>query len=138
MHPIATRAAPIAMLTFIASKRANSPHRGRARHVFVRSESSAGPALVPPLSWDRKLDLSENEADVVRVIEDYLATLDHCEIALLPARCRPRKLSNARDIGAYAFDLATHCSEEEDAMASLVHRLANLFAHACLRLSRLA
>lgn len=122
------------MLTFIEPK----PHRSRARHVFVGPESASVLTVVPPLSWDRKLDLSQSEADVVRVIEDYLATLEHCEIALLPARCQPRRLATGRDIAAYAFDLATHCSEEEDATAALLHRLAALFTRACGRLSRLA
>lgn len=120
------------MLTFIAPKVARSrPGTPRRREAVILE-------LIPAAGWDRRLELSEREADVVRVVEDYLATLDHCEIALLPPRCRPPKLRHARDVSSYAFDLATYCSDDDEGVGELVHRLAHLLARACLRLSQIA
>lgn len=88
------------------------------------------------MSWRDQLDLADTEAEVVEVARDYLASLDPFEIAALPERCKPRKLFDASDIASYAFDLARQHTQEPRA-AALVHRMAALFVHANIRLSKI-
>ena len=96
-----------------------------------------GSRQVKVLSWQQLLDAAETEAEVVRVARDYLASLDPLEVACLPDKCRPRKLVDAGDVGAYAFELARcHC-EDWETTAEQVHRLAVFFVHANMRLSRI-
>ena len=88
------------------------------------------------ISWQDRLDLAATEPEVVEVARDYLASLDPFEIAQLTERCRPRKLFDASDIASYAFDLAREHTEEPPP-SGLVHRMAALFVHANIRLSRI-
>lgn len=88
----------------------------------------------PALSWQGRLDLADNEAEVVEVARDYLASLDPFEIDAMPEHCKPRKLFVAADIASYGFDLARcHCAQPD--AAGVVHRTAAFFLHANSRLA---
>ena len=90
----------------------------------------------PALGWQGRLDLAECEAEVIEVARDYLASLDPFEVDAIPEHCKPRKLFDAADIAAYAFDLARcHCAQP--ASAGVVHRTAAFFMHANSRLARI-
>ncbi len=89
------------------------------------------------LSWPARVDACETEEEVLGAARDYLATLDSREFAQLPPDCRPRKLVDAADLAAYAFDLVRHHVSEDSEAGALVNRLAAFFAHANIRLSRI-
>jgi hypothetical protein len=90
-----------------------------------------------PVTWQDKLDGAQEEAGVVEIARDYIATLDPHEVAMLPAPCRPRKLLTANDVSSYAFDLVRHVCDDKDEAAPFIHRLAAFFSHASIRLSEL-
>lgn len=94
---------------------------------------------MPVISWQGQLDAATSASDVVAVARDYLATFSPYELAGLPEICRPpSKLYDGEDITTYAFDLVRHDFEKEPpAVAELVHRLANFFSHASIRLSEI-
>jgi len=77
------------------------------------------------------------DAEVIRVAEDCLASLDPAEIAALPARCRPRRLVCALDVSTYAFDLVSYYGEETNESIRLVNALAIVFTEASIRLSEI-
>jgi hypothetical protein len=77
------------------------------------------------------------DTEVIRVAEDCLASLTAAEIALLPDRCRPRRLLCALDVSSYAFDLVSYYAEETNASVRLVNALAIVFTEASIRLSEI-
>jgi len=82
-----------------------------------------------------RLRLAETGEEVIRIAEEYLGTLDASDVAVLPERCRPRRLHCAHDVGTYAFDLISHYSEATSPSASLVNELAVFFTQASIRLT---
>jgi hypothetical protein len=92
--------------------------------------------LIAPRIQDR-IRRAVTEADVILVAEECLASLRPAEIALLPERCRPRRLFCALDVSTYAFDLVTHYGEEANESARLVNALALVFTEASIRLSEI-
>ncbi|HSN22506.1 MAG TPA: hypothetical protein VLS49_17610 [Usitatibacter sp.] len=89
------------------------------------------------LPWLDRLRTASTEKEVVQVATDYLAGLDTFELAMLPARCRPRALRCASDVSSYAFDLVGHYCDKLDASARLVQALAAFFTEASTRLSEI-
>lgn len=77
------------------------------------------------------------DADVIVAAEDCLASLLPAEVALLPERCRPRRLLCALDVSTYAFDLVSHYGEETNESVRLVNALAIVFTEASIRLSEI-
>jgi hypothetical protein len=102
--------------------------------LFSRAQHS-----MPVISWQGQLDAAASAPEVVSVARDYLATFSPYELAGLPEICRPpAKLYDGEDITTYAFDLVRHDFEKEPpTVADLVHRLANFFSHASIRLSEI-
>jgi hypothetical protein len=88
-------------------------------------------------TWRDLLDLATDEAGVIALSRDFLASLDPAEVMRLPEACMPRKLFNAADIGQYALDLVREHSDGFEGAAPLVHRMAAFFAQANFRLSQL-
>lgn len=88
-------------------------------------------------SWQQRLRNAATETEVLDVARDYLASFDRCDLAMLPARCRPRTLVCAHDIASYAFELVGHYCDKSDATARLVQQLANFFTEASTRLSEI-
>lgn len=77
------------------------------------------------------------DAEVIAVAEECLASLAPAEIALLPERCRPRRLLCALDVSSYAFELVSHYGEETNEAVRLVNGLAIVFTEASTRLSEI-
>ena len=101
--------------------------------------SLIGESPAPSLSWQQRLDLAHDEAEVVAVAREFVAMLTPYEIDRLPKPCQPPlKLVDRDDISAYAYDLVRHQCDEADGMAELVHKLARFFSHASTRTAQLS
>jgi len=87
--------------------------------------------------WQLRLRDSATDAEVLDLAREYLASFDPYDLAMLPARCRPRTLVCAHDISSYAFDLVGHYCDKSDATADLVRQLAGFFTEASIRLSEI-
>jgi len=88
-------------------------------------------------TWQDQLRMAGDERAVVSLARDFVARLDSDEVARLPAECRPGKFFDANDITGYAFALVRHeCGNSSDT-AALVHKLANFFSAASIRLSEI-
>jgi hypothetical protein len=88
------------------------------------------------VGWEEKVDLADNESEVIQVARDYMAKLEPWEIAHLPVSCQPRKLMNANDVSEYAFDLM--CYERDNELTGpLLQRLSCFYSRAAIRLSQL-
>ncbi len=87
--------------------------------------------------WRERLQGAATESDVLDLANQYLASLDRVELAMLPLRCRPRAFHCAYDISSYAFDLVGHYCDKTDAAARLVQSLASFFTDASIRLSEI-
>jgi hypothetical protein len=92
---------------------------------------------VSSVTWLEKVRLANSEAEVVEVAREFLATLDHFEIALLPPRCAPRKMFVADDVAGYAFDLVDYEASVPESTAKVIQRMAAFFTQASVRLSEL-
>ena len=104
-------------------------------HQFHRRPSNEPMAAV---SWQESLDLARSEPEVVKVVRDYVASLNPSELGLLPAHCRPGKFFSAEDITSFAFDVVRyHCGDDQEQTRELVHKLAAFFSSAATRLSRI-
>lgn len=88
-----------------------------------------------PFAWQQRVQLAETDTEVVEVANQFLATLQPRELALLPPRCRPRTLLCAADVSSYAFELVGQRYVELDATARLVHEMAAFFTQASVRLA---
>lgn len=94
---------------------------------------------MPVLSWQGRLDSSTSPEEVVAIARDFLAAFTPYELATLPDKCRPPgKLYDGEDLTTFAFELARHnCDQDSDGSAALVHKFANFFCHASIRLSEI-
>jgi len=94
-------------------------------------------ALAP--DWKALLDDADNEAELVRVTRDYLATWTPQEMFALPEQCRPGQIKGAEDISFWAYELARiHCADTNDpGAAALVAKMMTFFSHASERLAKL-
>lgn len=97
-----------------------------------------GGATLSAVTWEERLQLASSQAEVIATARDFLATLDHFDIAMLPPGCAPRKLFGAHDVSSYAFDLVAHYCDYYLPGARLMQRLATFFMSASQRLSQLA
>ena len=89
-----------------------------------------------PMHWQQQLKRANTEHEVVMLSRDFIATISHSEIALLPPELRPRKLVDAEDITGYGFELVRAECEASDAQA-LIHHLGQYFSAASIRLSEI-
>lgn len=87
-------------------------------------------------TWQQRIDAAGSEPEVIAVARDYLATISPDEFAHLPGTLRPRKIVDAGDVSAYAFDLVKHEGDDEDGV-EVVQRLAHVMSRASIRLSQL-
>jgi hypothetical protein len=88
--------------------------------------------IVPP-TWRDLLAEATTVSEVVAVAQDFLDRLEPFELALLPARCKPRPLHSLRDLNEYAVDLKAHYGEGEE--QQVVDRIAEVIVEASQRLS---
>ena len=89
------------------------------------------------MGWQQTLDLADSEQAVVKVVRDFIASLDPYEMAGLPAQCRPGKFFDAEDITSFAFEVVRYRAPEDQPAPELVHKIAAFFSHASTRLSQL-
>jgi hypothetical protein len=102
-----------------------------AKQVFKSPHSTMA------VTWQSRLDDARDEYEVVEVAKDFVATLEHWEIALLPEPCRPGKFFDANDVTAHAFTLVWHQSSDRSESAQLVNKLVVFFSSASIRLSQI-
>lgn len=88
-------------------------------------------------AWLERLRAAATESDVVQAANEFAASLDPLQVALLPSRCRPRTMHCAYDISSYAFDLVGHYCDKMDPAARLVQSLATFMTDASIRLSEI-
>jgi hypothetical protein len=89
------------------------------------------------VGWQHVLDQARSEHEVVKVVREFVASLDYHELARLPAPCRPGKFFDAEDITTFAFEVVRHHCDEAEPTRELVHRIAAFFSHASTRLSQI-
>ena len=114
----------------MAATRARTHSRGRAPPLPMNRRAD-------PMGLTERLRLAETDEDVIRIAEECLGALDASDVAVLPERCRPRRLHCAHDVATYAFDLISHYSEATSPSATLVNELAVFFTQASIRLSEI-
>jgi len=86
------------------------------------------------------IDDAATEANVVRIVRDYLASLTRVELTGLPEDCWPGRIVDGKDIAVYAARLARRrvLSSESLADRLMVQRLCELTAHSVARVARLS
>jgi hypothetical protein len=91
------------------------------------------------VSWQERLDDCMSCGEVVAVARDFLATFTPYELALLPEAVRPpAKLYDSEDLTPYAFELVRRdCDRDPPEVAELVHKFAQFFSYASVRLAQL-
>lgn len=107
-------------------------------HELKTTSLSLNNRRMTTLTWRDRLAMAGTEADVVDVVRDYVAQLEHFEISQLPEERRPGRFHDGFDVMEYAFALARNsCQDSSDAAAQeLVFRLAAFFSRASFRLSQ--
>lgn len=89
------------------------------------------------IGWDERLDLCDNEHEVIQVAREFVSMLEPWEIALLPTPCKPPKLRTAADVAGYAFGVVRWERDHSD-RSQLVSKMAAFLARASIRLTQLA
>src|SRR4051794_806942 len=80
------------------------------------------------LTWIDRIDDASSPVEIMDIARVYVASLSPPEIAVLPPKCRPRKLVDTDDVAEYAFDLVREmCSDPEP--STLVLKLAAVMSH---------
>ena len=90
-----------------------------------------------PLTWQQTLDQADSEHEVIKVVRDFVASLNPQELAGLPEACRPGKFFGAEDVTSFAFEVVRHHCADDEPARELVHKIAAFFAYASTALSRL-
>jgi hypothetical protein len=88
-------------------------------------------------TWQDQLDEATSEAEVVMVARDFMANVEHWELAMVPAACQPGKFFDANDITGYAFTLISNEADVDSESARLVKKLSAFFSAASIRLAQL-
>ena len=101
---------------------------------------SLGQHAVSGVTWPQLLAAAHSAHEVLAIARDFVASMDPDELAPLPVPCQPRKLVDADDVMAYAYELVRHHCGEHDrpAVVATVDKLSAFFSHATNRLSQLA
>lgn len=97
-------------------------------------------APMTAVTWQQLLKIATTPDEVIAASRDFIANIDHTQLARLPEQCKPGKLLDTHDVAAYAYELVRHhCSDETDPeVAETVRTLADFFSQAVGRLSVLA
>jgi hypothetical protein len=94
---------------------------------------------VSAVTWQQLLEAAKTPDDVIAAARDFVASVDHVELARLPEGCKPGKLFDTHDVASYAYDLARHhCNEVDPTVVEAIHKLSAFFSQAVARLSQLA
>ena len=86
--------------------------------------------------WIARLGQAAAPAEVIDLVNQYVATRDPQLLAALPAECRIGTLRTADEIIGCAYRLSAYHGHDE--ASRVVQRLSSFFAQASLRLAELA
>ena len=89
-------------------------------------------------TWPGNLHAARTEEEVVEVARDFLATFGPTELASIPARLRPPRLRDGKDVTDYAYTLVRFRVDDERSSSALIDRLSAFFSDATVRISQLA
>lgn len=90
-----------------------------------------------PLSWQQRLASASTESEVVDLARDFVAQFSPYEIMTLPQHCRPGKLHDSNNVTEYAFAVVRHRCDDGEGVTYAVHKLADFFSQAAVRLSQI-
>lgn len=90
--------------------------------------------------WQPLVREATSDAELVRIMRDFVATLVPDGIERLPPNCRPREIRTREDVSMLAVDLArTELTyPESDEVKEILTQLAAVFAEATTRLSQMS
>jgi hypothetical protein len=86
--------------------------------------------------WMARITQADSAAEVIDLVNQYVAARDPQVIAALPAECRPTAVRNADEVSGCAYRLSAYHGHDD--VNRVVQRLAAFFTHASFRLSELA
>lgn len=89
------------------------------------------------IGWEARLDAARNDAEVVAIARDFLASLDPLEVTYLPPACAVRRLPTANDVQAYALDIVRERRGTDEPAAMLLLRMSVFFTRVSSRLAAL-
>ena len=92
------------------------------------------------VTWQQLLAGTDSPDEVIAIARDFLAGMDHMQLAKLPEACKPGKLLDTHDVASYAYELARHHCEHiaDPEVRQTVQTLSSFFSQAVMRLSQLA
>ena len=90
--------------------------------------------------WQPLVREATSDAELVRIMRDFVGTLTEGEVAQLPPECRPRDIRTREDISTLAVELArTELTyPNDDDVKEVLTQLAAVFAEATTRLSQMS
>lgn len=91
---------------------------------------------MPTVTWSSRIEGARDEREVVAIVKEYLARLDHFEISQLPEECRPGKFFTAEDVMVYTYALVRHQCKDEPGLGDFALKLAAFFSQASFRLTQ--
>lgn len=89
------------------------------------------------VTWQQLLANAVTPEEIVTIARDFIANVDHVELARLPPECRPGKMFVSLDIHSYAYELIRHLCAKHDGGAGTVQQLLVFFSQAAVRLSQI-
>ena len=89
------------------------------------------------LAWQRRIDETSSEADVVAIARDFVGRLSPSDVERLPEICRPVPIGRGSDVTEYASILVRHHCSGDGATHRLVARLTEFFSAAARRVAEL-
>ena len=102
------------------------------RHIGVRERP------VNAFTWQQQLARAGTPGEVISIARNFVASIDHDDLARLPGACRPGKLFDTQDVMAYAYELVRHdVTQNDTAAAETIDKLASFFSQAAVRLAQL-
>ena len=92
-------------------------------------------------SWEELLADASTPEELISIVRDFVAGIDHHDLARLPERCQPGKLVDIDDVTACAYELLRYQHEHDphpdESLAQVANSLASFFSRASVRLSEL-
>ncbi|HSW82535.1 MAG TPA: hypothetical protein VLH12_03630 [Usitatibacter sp.] len=89
------------------------------------------------VTWQQLLANAITPGEIITIARDFIANVDHVELARLPPECRPGKMFESLDVHSYAYDLVRHLCAKHDEGAGTVQQLLVFFSQAAIRLSQI-
>ncbi len=103
----------------------------------MKSTSREQAACADGASTCQVIRAASTEGEVIAAVRDYLGTLDHGQLAAIPASLLSLQINHARDIAAAAVELARHeaTMAPQAPEAALVKDVATVLSTAAMRLA---